>query len=56
MICFYENLPTSKTANLLEINCHTINNYYNDFRMKIFDYLYGIQKEKKFEVDVELNQ
>jgi len=56
MICFCEDLPASKTANLLEINRNTINNYYNDFRMKIFDYLYGLQKEKKFEGDVELDE
>jgi hypothetical protein len=56
MIYFCEDLPASKTANLLEINLNTINNYYNDFRMKIFDYLYGLQKEKKFKGDVELDE
>jgi len=43
-------------ANLLEINRNTINNYYNDFRMKIFDYLYALEKEKKFKGDVELDE
>jgi hypothetical protein len=32
--CFVEDLPGTKTSNVLTIHRNTINLYYNDFRKK----------------------
>ena len=56
MHCFCEDLPDSKTAEILEINRKTINSYYNDFRTKIFEYLNNFEKEKSFDGEGELDE
>ncbi len=52
--CFSEDLPASKTAKILNINRNTINNYYNQFREKIFEHLQNVQT--KFSGEIELDE
>lgn len=52
--CFVEDLPATKTANILQINRNTINSYYNDFRQKIFEH--SKNTRQKFFGDIELDE
>ena len=51
--CFVEDLPAAKTANILQINRNTINSYYNEFRVKIFEHIHNARE--KFSGEVELD-
>jgi len=52
--CFVEDLPATKTANILQINRNTINSYYNEFRRKIFEHLHHARQ--KFSGEMELDE
>ena len=52
--CFSEDLTASQTAKILQINRNTINEYFNEFRLKIF----ALNKEagQKFSGEIELDE
>ena len=52
--CFSEDLTASQTAKILQINRNTINEYFNEFRLKIF----ALNKEagQKFSDEIELDE
>ena len=52
--CFVEDLPASKTSNLLHINRNTINSYFNEFRVKILHYLE--HHKENFSGEIELDE
>ena len=49
-----EDLPASKTSNLLPINRNTINSYFNEFRVKILHYLE--HHKENFSGEIELDK
>ena len=52
--CFSEDLNASQTAKILAINRNTINEYFNELRLKIYLHLNG--DEDQFSGEIELDE
>ena len=53
-MCFSEDLTASQTAKILQINRNTINNYFNEFRLRIFEHIQSARQ--KFSGEIELDE
>jgi transposase-like protein len=54
LMCFSQDLTATQTAKILQINRNTINQYFNEFRLRIFEHIQGARQ--KFSGEIELDE